>query len=76
MGMEGSEQRGIQSETEQVPPESDKIDAFTARMYAIVRNVAVPARSSVVKVVFRSLSLNLFPTLLLPMNAFSRETAV
>lgn len=43
-------------------PESERIEAFTARMYAMVRKVAVPARSSVVKVVPRSASLNRRPT--------------
>lgn len=31
-GIVGSEHRGIQSATEQVPPESERMEAFTARM--------------------------------------------
>jgi hypothetical protein len=53
----GNLQRGDgtwQSSTVHVPPESERMEAFTARMYAMVRNVAVPARSSVVKVVPRA----------------------
>ena len=32
IGTEGSEQRGRQSETEQVPPESARMEALTARI--------------------------------------------
>jgi hypothetical protein len=39
----------MQSLTLHGPPESVRMLAFTARMYAMVRNVAVPARSSWVK---------------------------
>lgn len=70
--MVGSEQSGKQSETEHVPPESVRMLALTARMYAMVRNVAVPARSSVVKVVFRSASLKRFPTRVVATYEFSR----
>ena len=68
----GSEQRVRQSEMEHVPPESARMLAFTARMYAMVRNVAVPARSSVVKVVLRSVSLKCLPTLVVDMYVFRR----
>ncbi|KAM1051010.1 hypothetical protein PS1_032820 [Malus domestica] len=43
------EQRGMQSETEQVPPESESMEVLLVRMLAMVRNVAVPARGSVEK---------------------------
>ena len=39
----------------QDPPESAKMRGFTARIYAIVRNVAVAPRNSVVKLLPRSL---------------------
>lgn len=55
--MEGTLQIGVQSETLQGPPESVRMLAFTARMYAMVRKVAVPARSSRVKQVLRSATL-------------------
>jgi hypothetical protein len=71
-GIVGSEQRVRQSEMEHVPPESARMLAFTARMYAMVRNVAVPARSSVVKVVLRSVSLKCLPTLVVDMYVFRR----
>lgn len=66
-GMPGTLHKGMQSETEQGPPESVRILALTARMYAIVRKVAVPARSSVVKFEFRSASLKRLPIQLLAM---------
>ncbi|KAM2041295.1 hypothetical protein FF1_034878 [Malus domestica] len=43
------EQRGMQSKTEQVPPESESMEVLLVRMLAMVRNVAVPARGSVEK---------------------------
>nr|XP_028952635.1 uncharacterized protein LOC114822448 [Malus domestica] len=43
------EQRGMQSDTEQVPPESESMEVLLVRMLAMVRNVAVPARGSVEK---------------------------
>jgi hypothetical protein len=61
-GTVGSEHSGMQSETLHVPPLSVRIEALTAKMYAMVRKVAVPARNSVVKVELRSASLNLLPT--------------
>lgn len=70
-GILASEQRGTQSETLHVPPESVRMLALTARMYAMVRNVAVPARNSVVKVVFLSASLNRFPTRVLATYEFN-----
>ncbi|KAM1738319.1 hypothetical protein ACFX11_014155 [Malus domestica] len=39
----------MQSETEQVPPESESMEVLLVRMLAMVRNVAVPARGSVEK---------------------------
>lgn len=71
-GIEDSEHRGIQSDTEQGPPESDRMEALTAKIYAMVRKVAVPARSSVVKVVFLSLILKRLPTLLSATKVFRR----
>lgn len=67
-----SEQSETQSATEHVAPESDKMVALTANMYAMVKNVVVPARSSVEKVVLRSFNLKYFPTRVLPMNVLRR----
>lgn len=72
MVREWLEQSGMQSETEHVAPESERMVALTARMYAMVRKVAVPARSSVVKVVLRSLSLKCFPIRVLAMEVLRR----
>ncbi|CAN6586915.1 unnamed protein product [Malus baccata var. baccata] len=44
------EQRGMQSETEQVPPELESMEeVLLVWMLAMVRNVAVPAQGSVEK---------------------------
>jgi hypothetical protein len=52
----------MQSLIVQVAPESERMEALTARMYAMVRKVAVPARSSVVKLLPLSASLKYLPT--------------
>lgn len=62
----------MQSATVHMPPESVRILAFTASMYAMVRKVVVPALSSVVKFVLRSTSLNFLPTLVVAMYEFKR----
>lgn len=62
----------LQSDMVQGPPESVRMLALTAKMYAMVRNVAVPALSSVVKLVLLSVILNLLPTLLLATYEFNR----
>ena len=44
----------------QAIPEAERISGFTARMYAIARNVVTPATISLPTVVPRALSLNNF----------------
>ncbi|KAK9117421.1 hypothetical protein Sjap_016368 [Stephania japonica] len=61
---------GVQSETEHVPPEPASMLALTLMMYAIVRKVAVPARTSLVKQVFLASNLKYLPILLLETALF------